>query len=55
MAKLIITLFVDDDNENIDPNDATGLTNEAYERLMGISGSPELSWLGEIEDTHYEA
>jgi len=56
MATLIIRVEVGDpdDNENIDPSDATGLSNEAYERLHGVTHDPVLSWLGEIEDTELE-
>ena len=47
MAKINITVEVED--EHSDPDDTTGITNEAYERLTEPMQGP-LDWLGEITD-----
>jgi len=52
MATLLLLLHVEDDDETIDPGDDTGVTNETFERLTGISGQPPLSWLGDVQETH---
>lgn len=44
-----VAIIVELEPENSDPNDATGLTNEAYERLTDPMDRP-LGWLGEIDD-----
>lgn len=50
-----IAIIVDVEEENADAEHVMGITNEAYERLTGIStGYAELSWLGEIQDVRKE-
>lgn len=50
MPKILIEVEMDEGDEFADPSDATGVTNEAYERLTGISEEPPLGWLGEVTD-----
>lgn len=57
---MILTIWVevDEDSEWVDRDHATGLTNEGYERLYGVTGehgAPPLGWLGEIQDVERRA
>lgn len=50
---IVITVDLDPDDPDADPDDSTGLTNDAYERLTGYTeehGAGSLSWLGEIQN-----
>lgn len=44
--EIAIHVEVDEGDPSADPDDKTGITNEAYERLTEMPGP--LSWLGEI-------
>jgi hypothetical protein len=48
--KIAIYVNIEDGDPNADPNDPTGVTNDAFEKLTGVTGEPPLGWLGEVED-----
>lgn len=46
--KVMIEIVVED--EYADPEDRTGITNEAYDMLTDSFGQHSLGWLGEVQD-----